>query len=161
MPGSYDRHLAFDPGNHSAAIEPSLLLRKHLGWTGFGVYSDTLYRWEHTSGSDQYIEALGFFQRIRGWELDAGYRHLQSTSGSDIVLQPGAGNPPPWSGITYLTNVREISESIDAGFSYTTRHNIRWAFHARKTLDGRNTDSKLWLGGSIDIPFDHLLGRGK
>jgi len=160
LPGSYDRHVAFAPGNHSAAIEPSLLLRKNLFWTGFGAYSDTFYRWEHTNGNDQYAAALGFFQKIAGWELDAGWRHLQATSGSDIVLDPPDGSAP-WSSISYQTNVREISESLDAGFSYTTRHNIRWAFHARKTFDGRNTDSKLWLGGSVDIPFDHLFGRGK
>jgi hypothetical protein len=50
---------------------------------------------------------------------------------------------------------------MQAGFSYTTRRHIRWAFHAQKTFDGRNTDSALWLGGSVDIPFDHLFGRGK
>ena len=156
VPGSFDRHLAFDPGNHSAAIEPSLLFRKHVGWPGLGVWGDALYRWEHTNGNDQYITALGLFQQIRGWELDVGYRHLQSTSGQNITLE-GAG--PPWSGITYLTDVREISESIDAGFSYTTRRHIRWAFHARKTFDGANTDSALWLGAYIDIPFDNAFGR--
>jgi hypothetical protein len=159
VPGSYDHSLAFDPGNHSAAIEPSLLFRKHVGWPGLGVWGDALYRWEHTNGNDQYITAAGLFQQIGGWELDVGYRHLQSTAGQNIALQ-GAG--PPWSGITYLADVREINDSVDAGFSYTTRRrHIRWAFHARKTFDGNNTDSALWLGGYIDIPFDHLFGRGK
>jgi hypothetical protein len=161
VPGSYDRSLAFAPGNHSAAIEPSLLFRKHVGWTGFGVWGDALYRWEHTIGADQYITALGLFQQIGGWELDAGYRHLQSIAGQNIGLPPGwqPGQQPP-AGF-YLADVREISESVDAGFSYTTRHHIRWAFHARKTFDGNNTDSKLWLGAYVDIPFDHLFGRGK
>ena len=159
VPGDFDRYIAFAPGNHSAAIEPSLLFRKHVGWPGLGVWGDLLYRWEHTNGTDQYITAGGLFQRIRGWELDAGLRHLQSTSGTDITRAPGGG--PPWSGITYLADVREISDSVDAGFSYTTRQHIRLGFHARKTFDGRNTDSALWLGGWIDIPFDHLFGRGK
>jgi hypothetical protein len=158
LPGAYDRYLAFAPGNSSAAIEPSLLFRKHVGWPGLGVWGDALYRWMHTTGTDQYITALGVFQQIRGWELDVGYRHLQSTSGQSIALQ---GTGPPWPGISYAADVREISESMDAGFSYTTRRHIRWAFHARKTFDGNNTDSKLWLGGSVDIPFDHLFGRGK
>jgi hypothetical protein len=161
VPGSYDQYLAFAPGDHSAAIEPSLLLRKHVGWPGLGVWGDALYRWMHTTGNDQYAVALGLFQQIRGWELDVGYRHLQATSGEDIVLVPGASSPPPWSEIVYQADVREISESLDAGFSYTTHRQIRWAFQARKTFDGRNTDSTLWLGGSVDIPFDHLFGRGK
>jgi hypothetical protein len=158
VPGSYDRYLAFAPGNHSAAIEPSLLFRKHVGWTGLGVWGDLLYRWEHTIGADQYITAAGLFQQIHGWELDVGYRHLQSIAGQSIDLPPGWQPGQP--GISYMSDLREISESVDAGFSYTTRRrHLRYAFHARKTFDGNNTDSKLWLGASIDIPFDHLFGR--
>jgi len=94
--------------------------------------------------------------------LDAGFRHLQAIAVSDIVLIPPAtGSPPPWDGIVYKANVREVSDSVDAGFSYTTRRRIRWAFHARKTFEGSNTDSKLWLGGSVDIPFENLFGRAK
>lgn len=163
LPGTYEHTLAFAPGNHSAAVEPSLLFRKHFGWEGLGAWGDALYRWMHTNGNDQYMAAIGLFQQIGRWELDVGYRHLQSTSGEDIVLIPPAtGSPPPWSGIVYKADVWEISESVDAGFSYTTaKRHLRWAFHARKTFDGRNTDSKLWLGGSLDIPFDHLFGRGE
>jgi hypothetical protein len=155
--------VAFAPGNHSAAIETSVLFRKQFGWEGLGAWGDALYRWMHTNGNDQYIAAIGLFQQIGRWELDVGYRHLQATSGEDIVLIPPAtGSPPPWGGIIYKADVREISESVDAGFSYTTtKRHWRWAFHARKTFDGRNTDSKLWLGGSLDIPFEHLFGRGE
>ena len=158
IPGIYDRTLAFAPGNHGAAIEPSILFRKHFAWPGFGAWGDLLYRWEHTDGNDQYITAIGLFQQIKSWELDVGWRHLQATSGEDIILN---GTTAPYNGIFYPTDVREISDSIDTGFSYTTKKHIRWGFHARKTFDGRNTDSKLWLGGSVEIPFDHLFGRGK
>jgi hypothetical protein len=154
VPGEYDRHVAFAPGNRGAAIEPSLLLRKHIGWPGFGVWGDVLYRWEHTIGADQYITAAGFFQQMRGWELDAGYRHLQTLSGEDIVV---TGNQPPYMTTHYPTDVREISDSIDAGFSYTTsKKHWRYGFHARKTFDGSNTDSAFWLGAYVDIPFTIL-----
>jgi hypothetical protein len=155
--GLYHQSVAFAPGNHGAAIEPSLLLRKHLGWPGFGVWGDILYRWEHTLGNDQYIAAVGVFQQIKGWEFDAGYRHLQCLSGENIVLGP-PGIPGSYQSITYPVDVREISDSIDAGFSYTTsRRHVRYGFHARKTYDGSNTDSALWLGVYIDIPFDKLF----
>jgi hypothetical protein len=161
VPGAYDRELGFAPGNHGVAIEPSILLRKHIGWPGFGIWGDILYRWEHTSGADQYIGAVGFFQQIKGWELDAGYRHLQTLSGEDIFLGPGpngqgAYNSPVTEGPNwYPTDVREISDSIDAGFSYTTsKKGWRYGFHARKTFDGSNTDSPLWLGAYLDIPIN-------
>jgi hypothetical protein len=152
-PGAYDRHVAFAPGNHGAVIEPSVLLRKHFGWQGFGAWGDLLYRWEHTLGADQYIAAVGFFQQIKGWELDAGYRHLQTLSGENIVLGAPTGKGS-FDGIFYPNDVREISDSIDAGFSYaTSKKHWRWGFHARKTFDGSNTDSALWLGAYVDIPF--------
>ena len=151
VPGSYNRAVAFSPGNHSVAIEPSLLVRKHFGWSGLGGWGDGWYRWMHTTGNDQYMVSGGFFQEIGRWELDVGLRHLQATSGDDIVL---IGNSVPYDGIVYKADTREISESVDAGFSYTTaKSHIRYGFHARKTFDGRNTDSKLWLGASMDIPF--------
>jgi len=149
MPGSYDQHFVFAPGLRSTAIEPELLLRKHFGWTGFGVYGDALYRWNRTTGNDQYMTVIGLFQQIKGWELAAGYRHLQTVSGGDIAYDPN--NPAD---IVYPRDVREISDSIEAGFSYTTsKRHFRYAFNSRTVFDGSNTDRKFWVGGSIDIPF--------
>lgn len=158
--GIYDENVAFAPGNHGVAVEPSLLLRKHLLWPGFGVWGDVLYRWEHTLGNDQYIAAVGLFQQIKGWELDVGYRHLQCISGENLVLGMPQTVPGSYPSITYPRDVREISDSIDAGFSYTTsKRHVRYGFHARKTFDGSNTDSALWLGGYIDIPFNNVFCR--
>jgi hypothetical protein len=161
IPGAYHRHLAFAPGNHGVAVEPSFLFRKHLGWDGFGVWGDVLYRWEHTIGADQYIAAVGIFQQIKRWELDAGYRHLQTLSGEDIVLGPPSETQSgTYQSIIYPTDVREISDSIDAGFSYTTsKRHIRYGFHARKTFDGSNTDSPFWLGAYVDIPFHLVISK--
>jgi hypothetical protein len=151
--GIYKEDIAFAPGNHGVAVEPSLLFRKHVGWPGLGVWGDVLYRWEHTTGADQYIVAGGLFQQIGRWELDAGYRHLQTLSGEDIVLGPET-SPSTYSSIIYPRDVREISDSIDAGFSYVTKKwGWRFGFHTRKTFDGSNTDSPLWLGGWVDIPL--------
>lgn len=146
LPGSYDKNIAFTPGNRSAVIEPSILARKHLGWPGFGVYGDALYRWERTVGTDQYLGAVGVFQQIKGWELDAGYRHLQTIAGEDITRTGFS--------IHYPRDVREISDAFEAGFSYTTsKRQMRYGFHTRKTFDGSNTDSAFWVGGYVDVPF--------
>jgi hypothetical protein len=151
LPGTYAQDIEFAPGVRSAAIEPELLLRKHFGWTGFGGYADALYRWNRTTGNDQYIVAAGFFQQIQRWELDLGYRHLQTISGGDMYFRV----PGVVSSLVYPRDVREISDALEAGFSYTTsKHHLRYAFECRTILDGSNTDQKFWVGGSLEVPFD-------
>jgi hypothetical protein len=153
MPGTYDQSFAFAPGLRATAIEPEFILRKHFGWTGLGGYGDALYRWNRTTGNDQYIISVGLFQQIKGWELDAGYRHLQTLSGRDIVLNPDGT-------IDYPRDPRENYDALDYGFSYTTsKRRIKYGFHSRWVVDGSNSDMKFWVGGSIEIPFDHFLGR--
>jgi hypothetical protein len=147
LPGTYDEDFPFAPGVRSAAIEPEVLARKHFGWTGLGAYADGLFRWNRTTGNDQYIISVGLFQQIKGWELDAGYRHLQTISGGDIILNPDHS-------IDYPRDVREINDAIEAGFSYTTsKHHIRYGFQTRVTVDGSNTARNFWLGGSVDVPI--------
>jgi hypothetical protein len=147
LPGSYNENFAFAPGMHSAAFEPEVLVRKHFGWKGFGGYGDGLFRWNTTTHNDQYIIAVGFFQQINRWELDIGYRHLQTLSGSDIIWLPNQS-------IIYPTDPRENNDAIEAGFNYTTRkRHIRYGFHTRAVVDGNNSDDKFWVGGSIEFPF--------
>ncbi len=149
LPGTYTEDFKFAPGLRSAAIEPEILLRKHFGWPGLGAYGDVLYRWNRTTGNDQYIVAVGLFQQIRRWELDVGYRHLQTLSGSDISFDPAN-----YASLVYPRDVREINDALEAGFSYTIpRRDIRLAFYTRTVFDGNNSDRKFWIGGSIDIPF--------
>jgi hypothetical protein len=149
LAGSYDESFAFSPGAGSAAFEPELLLRKHVGWPGLGLFADGLYRWNQATYPDQYMVAIGFFQEIKGWELDVGYRHLQTLSGGDISFDPAQ----PTS-LVYPRNVREISDALEAGFSYTTaKRHLRYGFQCRSVLAGNNTDRKFWVGGSFDIPF--------
>jgi hypothetical protein len=150
LPGTYDQNFIYAPGFRSAAIEPELLVRKHFGWPGLGGYGDTLYRWNRTTGNDQYMVAIGLFQQIKGWELDAGFRHMQTISGTDITIS----DPNNFSSIYYPRAVREINDSIEAGFSYTTsKHHWRYGFNTRTVIGGNNTDRKFWIGGSLDIPI--------
>jgi hypothetical protein len=150
LPGTYSQSMPFAPGTRSAAIEPELLVRKHFGWPGLGLYADGLFRWNRTTHNDQYITTIGLFQQIKGWELDVGYRHLQTVTGGDVTFD----DPNDPSTIVYPRDVREINDAIEAGFSYTTpKHHIRYGFHSRTVVDGNNSDGKFWVGGSIEIPF--------
>lgn len=154
LPGGFNKSFAFAPGTRSTGIEPELLARKHFGWEGFGAYTDALFRWNHTSGNDLYIVSLGFFQEIKGWELDAGYRHLGSVSGSSIQYDPDTFT------ITYPRALRENQDSFEAGFSYAFRKiNARAGFYTRTVFDGSNTDKKFWLGCFVEMPFDLLTSK--
>jgi hypothetical protein len=150
LPGTYDQSIAFAPGFRSVAIEPELLVRKHFGWTGLGAYGDMLYRWNMTTENDNYMIAVGLFQQIKGWELDVGYMHMQTLSGGDITF----AIPGVLSTINYPRDVREITDSIQAGFSYTTsKRHWKYAFHANIVVDGNNSDNKPWFGASVEIPI--------
>ncbi len=153
LPGSYSETFAFSPGLRSAAIEPELLLRKHFAWSGFGGYGDGLYRWNRTTGNDQYIIALGLFQQLKQWELDLGWRHMQTISGSDIEYPV---DPATHGGlnIVYPRDTREIRDSLEAGLSYTTsKKHFRYGVQCNVVLNGNNTDEKFWFGLSADFPF--------
>jgi hypothetical protein len=153
VPGTYSEHFIFAPGLRSEAIVPEVLVRKHLGWPGLGAYGDALFRWNHTTGNNQYIIAVGAFQQIKGWELDFGYRHLQFISGTDISypVDPEVNNGL---NIIYPRDPREIYDAIEAGFSYTTSKRLwRYGFHLLSIVDGNNTDAKLWVGASMDVPI--------
>jgi hypothetical protein len=130
------------------AIEPAILVKKHFGWPGFGAYGDFFYRWMRSSGDDQYGVALGVFQEIKNWTISAGWRHQHQLSGDDLVFN-GVGNP-----ITYSPQIREISDSVEAGFSYRIpKWDVKLGFYCRKKFDGSNTDSAFSLGGFVEIPF--------
>ena len=153
MPGTFSQSFIFAPGLRSAAIEPELLLRKHFGWPGLGLYGDGLFRYNMTTGNNQYIIAAGLFQEIKGWEIDFGYKHLQTLSGSDIIYPVDPASNNGYNTI-YPRDPRENSDAIEFGFSYTTRKSKwRYGFHLASVVDGNNTDAKLWLGASLDIPF--------
>lgn len=148
LPGGYNKDFPFAPGDRSAAIEPELLAKKHFGWTGFGMYADALFRWNRTTHNDHYIVSTGFIQEIRDWELNVGYRRLGTVSGESIQFDPTTRI------ISYPREVRENSDSLEAGFRYTTpKKHIEWGFYTRDVLDGANTDGKFWVGGYVNVPF--------
>jgi hypothetical protein len=152
MPGTYSQDFPFAPGNRSTAIQPELLMRKHFGWPGFGAYGDALYSYNMTIGNSSYTAAVGLFQQIKGWELDVGYQRLQTLFGNSIVF-PNPDTTAAYN-IVYPRDPREIRDAIQCGFSYTTRKSHwRYGFQLTSVVDGNNTDAKLWLGGSLDIPF--------
>jgi hypothetical protein len=157
LPGTYSQDMPFAPGVRAAAIEPELLAKKRFGWPGFGAYADALYRWNRTTGNDQVIASVGFFQKIKGWELDAGYRRLQTIGGYNLFYDPFSGKlttsnaSNPNEGFAEL---REINDSVEAGFSYTTsKRHIKYSFYTRTVFDGNNSDQKFWIGGGISMPF--------
>jgi len=158
LPGSYSQNFPFAPGVRSAAIEPELLAKKHFGWPGFGAYADALYRWNRTTANDQVIASVGFSQQIKGWELDAGYRHLQTIGGVDLVYDPTSGQiSTTGSDPNAFAELREINDSVEAGFSYTTsKRHIKYSFYTRTVFNGNNSDQKFWIGGGVSMPFQIL-----
>jgi hypothetical protein len=111
------------------------------------MYGDGLFRWNRTTHNDQYIVSCGFLQEINQWELNVGYRHLGTVNGGDIVLNPDRS-------IVYPRDLREINDSVEAGFSYSTRKwPLQLGFYTQTVLDGVNSDGKFWVGGYVKWRF--------
>jgi hypothetical protein len=63
--------------------------------------------------------------------------------------------PPP----NAFSELREINDSIEAGFNYTTpKRHIKYSFYTRTVFDGNNSDQKFWIGGGIEMPFQIFTG---
>jgi len=87
------------------------------------------------------------FQQIKGWELNAGYRHLGTVTGDSITLDADGT-------IVYPVKLRENNDSLEAGFSYTTpKRHIQYEFYTRTVVDGAKLRRKFWFGGGINVPF--------
>ncbi len=150
LAGDYDKDFPYAPGDRSTCIEPELLARKHFGWEGFGAYADGLFRWNRTTHNDHWIVSAGFFQKIRTWEINAGYRHLGSVDGGDVSFDPVTRL------IDYPRAPKESNEALEAGFSYATpKRHIQFGFYSRTVVDGSNSDGKFWIGGYLNFPLGH------
>ena len=143
--GRYNHDFPFAPGNGSVGIEPSILLNKHFGWDGFGMYGNLGYRDIRSGGNSQAFGSVGFFQRYNGFTFNAGYRHQQDTGGVDIG---GSGNT-----IVYSQKVREYNQYYDVGVGYTDRKHRHWQFYLAQNFNGRNTGDKTIYGVYATFPF--------
>ena len=115
--------------------------------------------YNETTGNNQYIVSAGLFQEIKGWEIDFGYKHLQTLSGTDIIFPVDPASNGGLN-IIYPRDPRENYDALEFGFSYTTsKRHWRYGFQLTSVLDGNNTDAKLWVGGSLDIPFTIFNNR--
>jgi len=128
VPGTYNQNFEFAPGFRSTAVEPELLARKHFGWPGLGAYFDGLFRWNRTTGNDQYMTTIGLFQQIRVGNWMSVTVTCRRYPGMTLCSIPTRAFP-------IQGGVREITISIEAGFSYTTsKRHIRYGFETRTGL---------------------------
>jgi hypothetical protein len=143
--GTYDEDFPFAPGNGSVGVEPSVILDKSFGWAGFGMYGNLGYRSLRSGGNDQVFGSVGFSQRYKGFNFNAGYRHQQNTGGEDIG---GTGTT-----FVYSPKVKEINQMFEAGVGYTDRSGRHFQFYYSQNFNGRNTGDKMVYGiyGSFPI----------
>ena len=79
---------------------------------------------------------------------------MQTVNGTDLLYDPGTRTLATSDGSNAFSGLREINDSIEAGFSYTTsKRHIKYSFYTRAVFDGNNSDQKFWIGGGIEMPF--------
>jgi hypothetical protein len=142
--GNYDHDFPYAPGNGSVGIEPQVMLVKHFGWEGFGMFGTLGYRNFRSGGNDQVFGTIGLNQSIKGFLFSVGYRHQQNTAGFDVG---GTDNT-----IIYSSKVREINQIINCGVGYTTERDWHFQFYLERNIDGRNTTDKETYGVYATFP---------
>lgn len=155
--GTYEENTPFAPGDGANAIEGSLQLGKAFGDSGFGAYGDIGYRFRDNDVPDEFFASAGLYKQFVGvfadWDaitLSAGYRHIESTSGLDIMgpgFDPGAG---PASGFPAL---KEINQLFEGAVGYTDTGGRNYEFFMAMSIDGRNTGDKMIFGFAVGLPF--------
>ena len=79
---------------------------------------------------------------------------MQTVNGTDLRYDPGTQTLSTSDGSNAFSGLREISDSAEAGFSYTTpKRHIKFSFYTHAVFDGNNSDQKFWVGGGIAMPF--------
>jgi hypothetical protein len=149
IPGTYDENLPFSPGDGAYGLESSLLLARAIGDSGFGIYGDIGYRMRENPVPDDLFGSAGIYQQLGHVTLTFEYRHTQSLSGLDI----GGPGFNPANDSTGFPAVKEITQLVQAGVTFTDRAGRSYQFTAAKSVDGRNTGDRLLFGFNITIPF--------
>jgi len=140
--GTYDAGLPFSAGDGAHGGEFSLLLGKAIGNTGFGVYGEAGYRVREKPVPDDFFGSFGVYQTIGQFTLSAGYRHIQSLSGVNI-MDPGFTFPA----------LKEINQLFEAGLGFTDKGGRFYQVFGAFPIDGRNTGDKTIIGVSATFGF--------
>lgn len=144
IPGTYDvlTDGSFNSiGDGAAGAEVSLLFGRLIGDTGFGVYGDFGWRIRADNVPQDLFGSFGITKTL--WDkvtLRAGYRVTHGLSGKDIFAPDFTFDDFP--------EVQEILHTVEAGIGYSTQRGDYFQIFAAKTLDGKNTGDKVFVGAS-------------
>lgn len=149
--GTYQKDFPYAPGSGGVGIDVSTMMQKSFGWKGLGGYMTAGYRDVRSGAENQFFVTAGFNQEFRGVMLSAGYRHEQSTAGTDAV---STGNSITGNTIDYSSFDKEVNDQIEAGIGYTLKkRNWHLQFYYQGNFDGRNTGDKDVYGVYASFPL--------
>jgi len=133
-------------GDGAAGAEASLLFGRLFGDTGFGIYGDFGWRVRAESVPQDLFGSFGitktFAEKVT---VRVGYRVVHGLSGKDIFAPDFTFNDFP--------EVQEILHAVEAGIGYSTARGDYFQVFVAKTIDGKNTGDKAFIGASATFPF--------
>ena len=137
--GTYDENFPFSAGDGASGAEGSLLLGKAI-CSNFGLFGDIGYRWRNHDVPDEVFGSAGFYTSFRAFTAHVAYRHTQSTSGKNVGEVP-------------FPEVKEITQTLEAGFGFTDPGNRYYQIFYARTIDGRNTGERNIIGAAISLSY--------
>lgn len=135
-----------NPGDGANGLEVSLLAGKSFA-EGFSAYGELGYRNRNNDVPDDFVFVAGLNKRIGAVNLNVAYRRTDGLSGGDIG-GPGFGSS------FGFPQVKEVSQSVEGGVSYTDGGGRSYAFLVAKKFGSlRNTGEATIYSLSISVPF--------
>ena len=135
-----------NPGDGANGFEVSFHAGKSLA-AGFALHGELGYRTRGNEVPDDFVFGVGLFKQFGAVDLNVAYRRTDGLGGGDIG-GPGFGS-------TFgFPQVKEVSQSIEGGLSYTDRGGRRYSvLVARKFGSLRNTGEATIYSFGVSLPF--------
>ena len=159
--GTYKGDFPMAPGDGASGFEPSLMMTKTFGGSGFGVYGDFGYRLRNHHVPQTLFGSAGLSETIKlPWVINslsiyAGYRGLYDLNGSDLTGTLVSGTPSDYINIGYSRTAQEIYHMGELGLAATDKKGRRYFFACAGPFDGKNTGKVNNFIIGLNWPLNH------
>ncbi len=144
--GSYQAGFINSPGNGASGGDYNLLFGKYYAPWDAGVYGELSHKLYAQNVPNKFEGNIGVYKGFNnGLNLFVGYRRVQSLGGINF--------DSPAFNLGRFQELREISDNLEYGVSYTDGGGRTYGLTFYNVVGGQNTSKKFGVSASVNFPF--------